>query len=68
MGLTLVTLWNTTFHIFFSQPTNLRPCDNSATLRKRKINVISDQSEESNPVVSPLVFCTSDPAVLTDFC
>ncbi len=41
----------TTF-LIFSKLINLLSRHNPATLRKRKMNVIFDQSEESNPVVS----------------
>ncbi len=49
---TLDTLSNTTFLIFFSTLINLWPRHNFATIRKRKMNVIFDQSEESKLVVS----------------
>ncbi len=49
---TLVALSNTTFLIFFSKLTNLWIRHNLATLRIQKINIIFDQSAESNTVVS----------------
>ncbi len=51
-SLTLIILSNTTFLTLFSKLTNLWPLHNCATLRIRKMNVIFDQSEESNSVVS----------------
>ncbi len=52
MNHTLIKLSNITFLIFFSKLINFWPRHNFATLWVRKMNVIFDQSEESNPVVS----------------
>ncbi len=54
---TLVSLPNTTFLIFFLKLNKLWPRHYSTTLQTRKMNVIFDQSEGSNPVVSLLPFC-----------
>ncbi len=50
-----VTLLNTTFHI--SKFTKLWPGHNFATFRIRKINLIFEQSEESNPVAFIVSYC-----------
>ncbi len=47
---TLVTFSNATF-LIFSKLVNLWLCHNLATLRIRKMNIVFDQSEESNPVL-----------------
>ncbi len=58
-GHTLVTFSNTAFLIFFSKLINLWPHPNLATLWIRQMNVIFNQSEGSNPLVSlkTLLWC-----------
>ncbi len=56
MSHTLVILSNTTF-LIFSKLTELRPHHNPATLQIWKINIIFNQLEKSNLVLSLLPFC-----------